>query len=233
MVSTISRSISGSSSYDLFYGHRKNIFLVFYVISVIAIGFAIIFFLFKGLNFSGDLLIYAGIILLIMGAVGGAYLAVLLELPSISHKFDMIKNDIALKKIRSPEVFGKRLTELICNYFSFTFFTIDYSFIKIIETDYIFSDPEIKGRFGPAQYDIMLKKTQETEDIILFGRKKENNKNYYLYLIPIWFGSEWLGFIGVYSPKKLRKIFVAFLSNFENDFIDDQLVHVTNYRKGV
>lgn len=233
MVSTISRSGSGSTSYDLFYGHRKNIFLVFYVISVIAIGFAIIFFLFKGLNFSGDLLIYAGIILLIVGAVGGAYLSVLLELPSISRKFDMIKNDIALKKISSPEDFGNRLMDLICSYFNFTFFTIQHSFCKIIETDYIFSDPEIRERFDPAQYDMMLKKTQGTEEIILFGRKKENDKTYYLYLIPVWFGSDWLGFIGVYSPKKLRKIFLAFLSNFENDFIDDQLVHVINYRKDV
>ena len=233
MASTISRSGSGSSSYDLFYGHRKNIFLVFYVISVIAIGFAIIFFLFKGLNFSGDLLIYAAIVLLIMGAVGCAYLAVLLELPSISNKFDAIKNDIALKKIGTPEVFGQRLTELICSYFSFTFFTIDYSFIKIIDTEYIYSDAEIKGWFDPAQQDVMLKSTRETEDIFLFGKKKENHKTYYLYLIPVWFGSDWLGFIGVYSPKRIRKIFLAFLSNFENDFIDDQLVHVMNYRDGV
>jgi hypothetical protein len=55
---------------------------------------------------------------------------------------------------------------------------------------------------------------------------KIDDKNYHPYIIPIHFGEEWLGYFAVFSKSKLNKIYIEFLDNFEDDFIDDQLIHV-------
>jgi hypothetical protein len=49
--------------------------------------------------------------------------------------------------------------------------------------------------------------------------------------IPIWFGERWLGTIGILTPFKLLKIFQRYLSEIENLYIDDQLLHVLNLHK--
>jgi len=48
----------------------------------------------------------------------------------------------------------------------------------------------------------------------------------YLYVIPIIFGDKRLGYMAVVTRQKLWKIFIRLLDEFENDFVDDQVVHV-------
>jgi len=222
-----------SMSYDIILGYRKNLFLMFYVISIVCIGFVIVFLLGYISFVTPVIQLVIGIIIAAAGTIGGAYFSVLYELPSIGHSFDEIKNDIALKKIDSIEKFGNRIVDFICNYFNFAFFSIDYSFIKIKNFPCIYSDIEIskKDIIEENVYENMMIQSKGTENIIYHGIQYIKNSKYHLYNIPIWFGSEYLGYIGILSPNILRKIFCVFLSKFEDEYIDDQLVHVLNYKK--
>lgn len=222
-----------SMFYDMVFGYRKNLFLIFYIISVVCIGFVIVL-LIGFISFVSPVIqLIIGIIIAIAGTIGGSYFTVLYNLPNIGHFFDEIKNDIAIKKIDSIEKFGNRIVDFICNYFNYAFFSIDYSFIKIKNSPYIYSDIEIskKDNIEENVFENMMKQSKEIENIIYHGIQYIKNNKYHLYNIPIWFGTEHLGYIGIFSPNILRKIFCTFLSKFEDEYIDDQLVHVLNYEK--
>ena len=175
-----------------------------------------------------------GFLMTIAAVIGGGILSVYFDLPAISVEFDEIKNDIAKKVIKSPEEFGHRLTKLLCKFFNFQFFNIEYSFIKIIGTQYVYSDPELIKLGNLNLENIsndLINKSKKTEEVFFYDKFQVNSKNNYLYILPIWFGDDWLGFIGILSHRKVSKLFLTFLNNFENEYIDDQIVHVLDYKK--
>jgi len=53
-----------------------------------------------------------------------------------------------------------------------------------------------------------------------------DNSTYSGYAIPMYFGGEWLGYFAVFTTTKLNAIYLDFLDRFEDDYVDDQLVHV-------
>jgi len=113
--------------FDVIYGIRKKILLSFYSISVIIFGGFFITIIGCLLGGSNDKLVLFGmvmfcLILTIAAVVAGSFLSVILELPEIAYDFDKIKNDIASRKIITPQIFSERLVSLLCAYFRFSFF---------------------------------------------------------------------------------------------------------------
>ena len=66
----------------------------------------------------------------------------------------------------------------------------------------------------------MLNKSQGTEEVTYIGSYNISGKKHHLYIIPIWFGNEWLGYIGILTENRLLKIFCSFLAYLENIYLD-------------
>lgn len=216
--------------YSVFYGVKKKLLMAFYALSVLALGTTSIIVIGYLTDVTGKIQLLLILLIAIAGITGGAFLFVLLDLSNIGCKFDEIKNDIASKTIKTTEEFANRVCTFICNYFNFSFFTIAYCFFNIIDSDYVCSDNIIRNNITELKFTSMLNKSQQTEKVTYIGKHSVGDKNYHLYIIPIWFGKEWLGYIGIFSPNKLWNMFILFLSDFENEYVDDQLVHVLNMK---
>ena len=72
----------------------------------------------------------------------------------------------------------------------------------------------------------MLDKSKNLQEIILAGKITVGNREFNLYVLPIWFGERWLGYMGLFSRKRISRFYQKFLMEFEDNFLDDQLMHV-------
>lgn len=172
------------------------------------------------------------LIFAVIGIFGGAYLTARIDFPQqFSAEYDKIYNDIALRKIRKPEELAKRINLLFCSFFNFPFLNIEYSFIKIKEEDYEYSNDDIL--VDPSEpFDEMLSNSKQSENIAYIGKFKISKKEFHLYSIPIWLDSSWLGYIGIFTPKKLGKSYIAKLESFEDEYIDNSVQEILNIKKG-
>ena len=212
--------------WGIFYDIRKKILFSFYILSITSFGIILIIGI--GHITAASLKIQIGVALLtlIAGTVSGAILSVILDLPQIGYYFDEIKNDIALKKIETPEIFADRLSTLFCDYFTFYFFTVKFCFVIIEDSAYFKSDDTVLKIIDQSTLDDINLRSRKTEDVFYNGSYPFDDKNIHLYIIPIWFGERWLGTVGIFTPNKLLKIFQRYLNEIENLYIDDQLLHV-------
>ena len=180
----------------------------------------------------GALLALYVILFLLAGALLGAWLWVLIKIPQgIVREFDEIKNQIAGGEIANSTDFSKALAEFLVEYFSFFRFDVVTAKVKTKTTE-AFVFPE---NISPIKIDehLLTQKSRETEELILLGRVAAGEQNLYGYLVPIWFGHEWLGYFCVFTDTKLFRIFKDFLKNFEEQFVDDQLMHVINSERRI
>ena len=69
------------------------------------------------------------------------------------------------------------------------------------------------------------------EEIIRAGKITLPEGEYHLYVLPIWFGSRWLGYMTLLSEKRISRFFQQFLMEYENNFLDDQIMHIIHYSK--
>jgi hypothetical protein len=165
--------LSRKNYYDILYGFRKRIFLIFYASSIL-FGMILLFLAFNyGFSIPLKIQFLFGLLITMAAFIFGGILSVYFDLPTISFEFDKIKNDIAKKIIKSPEEFGERLTSLLCSFFNFQFFKIEYSFIKIIGTRYVYSHSIlINLEESNSEYNL--------EDIL--NKSKKQKKYFYLKL---------------------------------------------------
>ena len=215
--------------YELFYRTRKNMFIILYASCVICIG-SLITILANNAKVPLRIEFLIGFLIAIVGIVVGLFFSLLLDLPEVGWKFDEIKNDIALGKIRTSEEFAKRVSKFMLNNFNFILINVEYTFIHIIHSTRYYSDHAIPDVIREKEMDSIILQSQQTQDVIYIGRYLINTSNYHLYIIPVWFGETWLGCIGLFNNRKLMKVLTLFLSSFENECIDDQLFHVLDFR---
>jgi hypothetical protein len=64
------------------------------------------------------------------------------------------------------------------------------------------------------------------KETIYLGKVKLEDSRGHLYLTPMIFGEENLGYIAVVTRHRLWRIFKELLTEFENHFVDDQVVHI-------
>ena len=227
---TIDKSNLSHALYGLFYSIRKKILIILYISCVICIGSLTIILLDEArVPLRIEFLI--GLLVAIIGIVGALLFSVILDLPKVGYKFDEIKNDIASGIIKTPQEFAIRVSDFMCEHFNFFLFNVRYTFIQILDTPCYYSNDAILKSIGEKELESIISKSQQTEDVIYMGTHTINRSDYHLYVIPIWFRENWLGFIGIFNSWKLIKIFALYLSSFEDQYIDDQLVHILNITK--
>ncbi len=194
-----------------------------YIILVTALMLAMIY---LAVNTGVDplLILIVSLIAGVIFTVGGSFLYVLWDLQfSLQYEFDDIKNRIASGDIKSLDQFGKALHSFILHFFR-------YSFFSVMECAVLLKDRPVydPGNITAADISALEDYASSSAGVTLFDKKITEQGKTYMYVLPIWFGNEYYGLILLYSGKRLPGIFRSFLSDFENNFIDDQLVHVYN-----
>jgi len=173
----------------------------------------------------GALLALYIILFLLAGGLIGAWLWVLIKIPQgLAREYDGIKNKIASREISNAEEFSKALAEFLVGYFSFFRFDIVAARVHIKDSEsFVFP---IEMKHIQVDQDLLTQKSRETEDSIILGQVLAGGQKLHSYLVPIWFGKEWLGYFCVFTDTKLLRFFADYLKTFEEQFVDDQLMHV-------
>lgn len=219
-------------SYSSVYNVQRIILLFFYSLAMIALCIPIAKWfnhLFPD-NFFPLVLIL--ILYTVFAVVLGTFIYVVSYIPfNLAGAFDPIKNDIAAGIITGKEAFGKRVTHFITEFFDFSFLDIEYAVFMAEGTGLIcYSDREELIR---ALNDFNLPSLCAPGDKIRhLGRIKIHNKSCHFYLLPIRFGERWLGCIAFFTSRRIRKFFLEIIQEFENNFLDDQLMYIINLSSG-
>ena len=221
--------MSRRSSYSFIYNLQRIILLVFFTTTSIALSIPLAKLVLK---LSPDQL-YPLVITLLVYFILVIILASLIHVISyipfnLATAFDPIKNDIASGKISSIEQLGERITSFTVQFYNFSFLDITHAYIEI-------GDSGIIGFESNNQLDLILKdikildKSKALEEITLAGKISLPERDYQLYILPIWLGESWLGYMALLSEKKISHFFQRFLMEYEGNFLDDQIMHVVRY----
>jgi len=170
---------------------------------------------------AATLLIYLACMVVI-----GSVIHVVSYIPfNLASSFDPIKNRVASGDIKRLEELGSDISAFTSEFFNFSFLDIKLAFLH---TDG--SEPVSNQDISPLKHVIenfeMLEKSHKLEDITRAGSIELDNKKYQLYILPIWIGEKWLGYIGLLSKRRISRFFQKFLMEYENNFLDDQILIV-------
>lgn len=170
------------------------------------------------------------LVFILGGGLLGAWLWVFIKLPTgMAEAFDVIKNRIASREISTSRDFASVIAGFMVGYFSF--FRFDVVAAQVLIKDHEpFIFPTNYQNCVPASEEV-IQKSRQTEDVIALGKTGLNGKHCHRYLVPIWFGREWLGYILVFTDTRLDRMNRNFLKEFEALYIDDQLMHVLFYEQ--
>ncbi len=224
--------MSQRRTYSYIYSVQRIILLVFYTTTAIALSIPLA----RLVNNLSPNQLYPLIVTLILYMVGtvivGSLIHVISYIPfNLATAFDPIKNEIATGEIASIEQLGKKITRFTVQFFDFSFLDISHAFIQTDTSDLISHIPL------PTQIEQVLKeygmaeKSKEMEEIIRAGKITIPEGEYHLYVLPIWFGSRWLGYMTLLSEKRISRFFQQFLMEYENNFLDDQIMHIIHHSK--
>jgi hypothetical protein len=223
--------MSRHKSYSYIYNVQRIILLVFYTTTAIAI--SIPFMKLVESLWPDNLfpLIVALIVYMIVVVLLGSLINVISFIPfNLAASFDPIKNDIASGEIMDMDQLGKRITSFTVDFFNFSFLDITHAFIQTGDSGLI-SHEEIPQLEQVLEEFEMLDKSKQFEDVIRAGEITLPQGTFHLYVLPIWFGNHWLGYMALLSEKRIGRFFQRFLSEYENNFLDDQVMHILHYMK--
>jgi len=218
-------------SYSYIYNVQRMILLIFYTTTAIALSIPLA----KLMTILAPNHFFPLIIALLLYLVGvivvGSLIHVISYIPfNLAASFDPIKNEIASGDIKSIDQLGKRITAFTVNFFNFSFLDITHAFIETADSGLI-SHEEAPGLVTVLEEYGMLEKSRELEEIIRAGEITLPEGTHQLYILPIWFGNHWLGYMALLSEKRISRFFLRFLSEYENNFLDDQIMHIVHYTK--
>lgn len=174
--------------------------------------------------FQGVTTIIMTMVFIVIFVVVGAVFYVLFRIPfTLQYRFDDIKNRIANGTLTTMNELEKELSDFIIQFFTFAFFDIEECAIQIRDRKIYLSSDHLRDLF---QYDELAIRSAETQKSIRLGKTGSPTGKYFVLLIPLWFGEEWFGYILVFSRTRFIPFTREILEDFEDNFIDDQLIHV-------
>ena len=166
------------------------------------------------------------VLYIILAVVLGSLIHTIIYIPfHLAPAFDPIKNDIASGKIGDMEELGKRITEFMISFFDFSFLDIDFAFLYTEQTGPV-SHEDLAAVYQEPGRSGWAEQSRKTEKVIYAGKIMFSKSDHHLYILPLWFGDRWLGYLGLLSRKPIGRFYREFLTEFENNFLDDQIVHV-------
>lgn len=219
--------MTGHRSYSIIFKVQRIILLVFFTTTVIAVSIPLALLVTK---LSPDNLfpLIATLVLYLVGmVVAGSVIHMVSYIPfNLASAFDPIKNKVASGAILQMDQLGKDICAFTTEFFNFSFLDIRLAFLHTENSEPV-SNQELSTLTKTLESFGMLEKSKNLEDIILAGTIELEGKNYHLYVLPIWLGERWLGYIGLLSKRRITRFFQRFLMEYENNFLDDQILIVT------
>lgn len=218
------------SSYSIIYNLQRIIMLVFFTTTAIAISIPLAKLVTKLSPDQHYPLIITLLAYTILMIVVGSMIHVISYIPfNLATAFDPIKNDIATGKISTIKELAVRVTTFTVRFYNFSFLDIAHAYIETEESGVV-------GFESNTQVDSvlletrMLDKSKGLEEITLAGKISLPDRDYHLYILPLWLGGTWLGYMALLSEKKISRFFLKFLMEYEENFLDDQIMHVVNFK---
>lgn len=213
-------------SYSIIYNYQRIILLVFYTTTAIALSIPLAR-LVSVLSPNNLFPLIAVLVLyMVLVVVIGALIHVVSYIPfNLANAFDPIKNDIASGNIRDLDHLGERISRFTTEFFNFSFLDIEHAFIQMEGSDMI-SHEKIHDIQKTLEDFSLKERSKQQEEVFRAGKCRLYNREYHLYILPIWFGDRWLGYMGLLSPNRISRFFKRFLMEFEDNFLDDQIMHV-------
>lgn len=211
----------------MIYRVQRFIFMVFYTISMVALSIPLLKLVLRLFPDNLYPLTVTLLLYMVVVVVFGSFMHTLIYIPSkLSVDFDPIKNDIASGEIKDLKKLGKKVSLFVVEFFDFAFLDINHAFLHTEKTGVVSCEdlPEA----APAMEEFgMLEKSKTIREITRAGKISHERGSYHLYILPIWLGNQWLGYMGLMSKRRIGHFHRKFLTEFENIFLDDQLMHVS------
>lgn len=218
-------------SYSYIYSVQRIILLIFYSTTCVSLVIPLIRLV---LRLSPNQLYPLFVTLLlytVLVVVVGALIHVISYIPfNLANAFDPIQNDLASGRIRSMEDLCERITEFTVEFFSFSFLDITHAYIQIDQTEVLGHKPENLVNKVLTEYQ-MLRNSKELDGITRAGEISLPDGNHHLYILPISFGNRWLGYMALLSRKRIKRFFQRFLMEYEDNFLDQQVMLMMHYVK--
>jgi hypothetical protein len=219
------------SSYSFIYNLQRIILLIFFTTTSIALSIPLAMLVIKLSPNHLYPLVITLLIYMVLVVILGAMIHVISYIPfNLATAFDPIKNDIASGKISTIEQLGERITSFTVQFYNFSFLDITHAYIEIEESGIIGFESNTQLTKVLNEYK-MLDKSKVLEDLTLVGKISLPERDYQLYILPIWLGESWLGYMALLSEKKISRFFQRFLMEYEGNFLDDQIMHVVRMNK--
>lgn len=214
----------------MIYRVQRSILMLFYTISMVAISLPLI----KLVNkLSPDHLypvLVTVVLYMVFVVVVGSLIHTISFIPfNLAAAFDPIKNDIATGDMKDMKELGQRVSGFLTDFFNFTFLDIKHAFLHTTESGLISCEELPEAEKAMEEFG-MLEKSKSMKDIIRAGKITLGQHEYQLYILPIWMGDNWLGYMGLLSKNRIGRFYQKFLTDFENNFLDDQIMHVSRIK---
>ena len=223
--------MSKRSSYSFIYNLQRIILLVFFTTTSLALSIPLAMLVMKLSPNQLFPLVITLLIYMVVVVILGAMIHVISYIPfNLATAFDPIKNDIASGEISSIEQLGERITSFTVQFYNFSFLDITHAYIEIEDSGIIGFESNTQLNKVLKEYN-MLDKSKVLEDLTLVGKISLPERNYHLYILPLWLGESWLGYMALLSEKKIGRFFQRFMMEYEGNFLDDQIMHVVRFNK--
>jgi hypothetical protein len=214
------------SSYSIIYKLQRIILLVFFSTTSIALSIPLAMFVLKLSPNQLYPLVITLLVYLVLVIVVGSLIHVISYIPfNLATAFDPIKNDIAAGKLSGIEELAERITQFTVKFYNFSFLDISHAYIETEHSGVIGFETNNQVDKVLKEYR-MLDKSKALEELSLAGKISLPDRDYQLYILPIWMGGRWLGYMALLSEKRISRFFQRFLMEYEENFLDDQIMHV-------
>ncbi len=223
--------MSRRSSYSFIYNLQRIILLVFFTTTSIALSIPLAMLVMKLSPNQLYPLVITLLVYMVVVVILGAMIHVISYIPfNLATAFDPIKNDIASGDISSIKQLGERITSFTVQFYNFSFLDISHAYIEIQESGIIGFESNSQVDKVLKEYS-MLDKSRVLKEITLAGKISLPERDYHLYILPLWLGESWLGYMALLSEKRISRFFRRFLMEYEGNFLDDQIMHVARMNK--
>jgi len=216
--------MSQRRSFSYIYNVQRIILLVFYTTTAIALSIPLARLI--SILFTDSLFpLVVSLVLYMVGVVViGSFIHVVSYIPfNLASAFDPIKNDIASGQISGMEQLGKRITLFTTTFFDFSFIDIEHAAIQLGDSPLI-SHEEVPHLKEVLEGYGIMERSSQMEQIVRAGKITINHHIYQLYILPLWFGEQHLGYMAIVSRGRISLFFQKFLMEYENNFLDDQIM---------
>jgi len=211
-------------SYSYIYRVQRIILLIFYTTTCMALVIPLVQLVNRLSPHQFYPLFVVLLLYLVLVVVVGALIHVISYIPfNLANAFDPIQNDLASGTIQTMEQLCTRITAFTVEFFSFAFLDITHAFIQIEGLDIMGHQPNDMIVKVLNEYE-MLHNSQRLGGITRAGELALPEGDQQLYILPIRFGTRWLGYMALLSRKKISRFFQRFLMEYEDNFLDQQVM---------